>query len=101
MFLQLGPDKKKNKLLLISVRRCWQLSPAEEENNNDFAKHISNLGDIFVNDAFSCSHRNHSSICQIPKFIPSYSGLQLNSELYALKKLTSNIQKPIQSNLFG
>ena len=61
----------------------------EEDNDNDFAKHISNLGDIYVNDAFSCSHRAHSSIHKIPKFLPSYSGLQLDSELYALKKLTS------------
>ena len=73
----------------------------EEENDSNFAKHISNLGDIFVNDAFSCSHRNHSSICQIPKFIPSYSGLQLDSELYALKKLTSTIKKPITCIIGG
>tara|TARA_B100000700_G_scaffold323247_1_gene426605 strand:+ start:702 stop:1880 length:1179 start_codon:yes stop_codon:yes gene_type:complete len=67
----------------------------EEENDNKFAKHISSFADIYVNDAFSCSHRAHASIHEIPKFIPSYSGLQLNIEVNALKKITSEIKKPI------
>ena len=49
----------------------------EEKNDDLFSKKISNLGDIYVNDAFSCSHRAHSSIQGITKYIPSYSGLQL------------------------
>ena len=73
----------------------------EEENDSDFAKNISKLADIYVNDAFSCSHRAHSSILEIPKFLPSYSGLQLNSELYALKRLTSKIKKPVTCIIGG
>ena len=73
----------------------------EEENDNNFAKNISKLADIYVNDAFSCSHRAHSSIYELPKFLPSYSGLQLDSELYALKKLTSTIKKPITCIIGG
>ena len=41
----------------------------EEQNDNKFAELLSNLGDIYVNDAFSCSHRAHASICEIPKFL--------------------------------
>ena len=41
-----------------------------------FAKHLASFGDIYVNDAFSCSHRSHASIHQISKFLPSFSGLQ-------------------------
>ena len=41
----------------------------EEENDNKFAELLSNLGDIYVNDAFSCSHRAHASIYEIPKFL--------------------------------
>ena len=74
-----------NKAEKIIMFENIRFNKEEEDNDIDFAKHISNLGDIYVNDAFSCSHRAHSSIHKIPKFLPSYSGLQLDSELYALK----------------
>ena len=61
--------------------------PEEEKNNQSFAKHLSTLADIYVNDAFSCSHRAHASIDQITNFLPSYSGLQFDLEVNALKKL--------------
>ncbi len=67
----------------------------EEENNHKFAKHLSSLADIYVNDAFSCSHRAHASIHAISNFLPSYSGLQLDLEVNALTKITSEIKKPI------
>ena len=73
----------------------------EEENDNRFAKLISNLGDIYVNDAFSCSHRTHASICELPKFLPSFSGLQLDLEVNALNKITSEITKPITCIIGG
>ena len=60
----------------------------EETNDMKFAKKISNLGDIYVNDAFSCSHRSHASIEAITKYIPSYFGLQISEEINALKKIT-------------
>jgi phosphoglycerate kinase len=67
----------------------------EEELNDDlFSKKISSLGDIYINDAFSCSHRAHSSIQGITKHIPSYCGLQFIEETNALKKITSEITKP-------
>ncbi|MDC0940411.1 phosphoglycerate kinase [Candidatus Pelagibacter sp.] len=75
--------------------------PEEERNNQHFAKQLSTLGDIYVNDAFSCSHRAHASIHEITKFLPSFSGLQLNLEVYALKKITSEIRKPITCIIGG
>ena len=90
-----------NKAEKIIMFENIRFNKEEEDNDIDFAKHISNLGDIYVNDAFSCSHRAHSSIHKIPKFLPSYSGLQLDSELYALKKLTSTIKKPITCIIGG
>ena len=56
-------------------------------------KFQATLGDIYVNDAFSCSHRAHSSIAGITKYIPSYYGLQFIEEINALKKITSEITK--------
>jgi phosphoglycerate kinase len=73
----------------------------EETNNNEFAKHLANLADIYVNEAFSCSHRAHASIFEITKFIPSYAGLQLNIEIDALTKITSEIKRPITCIIGG
>ena len=75
--------------------------PEEERNNQQFAKHLATLGEIYVNDAFSCSHRAHASIHEITKFLPSFSGLQLNLEVDALKKITSEIKKPITCIIGG
>ena len=73
----------------------------EEDNNNEFARHLASLADIYVNDAFSCSHRAHTSIFEITKFLPSYAGLQLKLEIDALTKITSEIKKPITCIIGG
>ena len=73
----------------------------EERNDKNFAKHLASLGDIYVNDAFSCSHRSHASIHQISKYLPSFSGLQLNSEVAALNKITKEIIKPVTCIIGG
>jgi phosphoglycerate kinase len=66
----------------------------EEDNDQNFSKHLAKLADIFVNDAFSCSHRAHASISKITEFLPAYAGLQMETEINALKKVTSEIKKP-------
>ena len=40
---------------------------------------MAGLADLFVNDAFSCSHRAHASVCKITEFLPSFAGLQLET----------------------
>ena len=86
------------KILMLENLRFYE---EEEKNNNEFAKHLSNLADIYVNDAFSCSHRTHASIFEITKFIPSFAGLQLTLETEALTKITSKIRKPITCIIGG
>ena len=78
-------------MMLENIR----FNEGEETNNEEFSKKISNLGDIYINDAFSCSHRPHASIEGITKHIPSYFGLQIMEEINALKKITSEIKKPV------
>jgi len=73
----------------------------EEKNEDSFSKTISSLGDIYVNDAFSCSHRAHSSIEGITKYIPSYCGLQFVEEINALKRITSKIVRPVTCIIGG
>ena len=73
----------------------------EEKNDKNFSKKLAELGDLFVNDAFSCSHRAHASVSKITQFLPSYGGLQLETEINALKKVTSEIKKPITCIIGG
>ena len=73
----------------------------EEKNDKFFAKHLASLADLYVNDAFSCSHRSHASISKITEFLPSYAGLQLETEINALKKVTTEIKKPITCIIGG
>ena len=73
----------------------------EEKNDNNFAKHLAKLGDLYVNDAFSCSHRLHASIVEISKYLPSFSGLQFDTEINALTKITSEITKPVSCIIGG
>ncbi len=73
----------------------------EEKNDANFAKHLAKLADLYVNDAFSCSHRAHASVSKITEFLPSFAGLQLETEISALKKVTSEIKKPITCIIGG
>tara|TARA_Y100000590_G_scaffold426288_1_gene535215 strand:- start:3988 stop:5178 length:1191 start_codon:yes stop_codon:yes gene_type:complete len=73
----------------------------EELNDDKFSKKLSLLGDIYVNDAFSCSHRAHASVEGITKHMPSFYGLQITKEINALKKITSEITKPISLIIGG
>ena len=86
------------KIVILENLRFYE---EEEKNDNVFAKHLASLADIYVNDAFSCSHRAHASTFEITKFIPSYAGLQLNLEIDALSKITSKIKKPITCIIGG
>ena len=73
----------------------------EEKNEDSFSKRIASLGDIYINDAFSCSHRAHSSIEGITKYIQSYCGLQFIEEINALKRITSKIKRPVTCIIGG
>jgi phosphoglycerate kinase len=91
-------NNNNEKIVMLENIRFY---PEEEKNNPKFAKQLATLADIYVNDAFSCSHRAHSSIHEITKFLPSFSGLQLHLEVNALKKITSEIKKPITCIIGG
>ena len=78
-------------MMLENIR----FNEGEEINDKKFSKKIASLGDIYINDAFSCSHRAHASMEGITKHISSYFGLQITEEINALKRITSEIKKPI------
>ena len=99
-------DLKKENLFINSNEQIIFLEnirfyDEEEKNDCNFSKNLSRLADIFVNDAFSCSHRAHASISKITEFLPSYAGIQLEKEINALTKITTEIKKPISCIIGG
>ena len=72
-------------LLLENLRS----HPGEKENSEDFARDLASFGDIYVNEAFSVSHRSDASIVGVPKFLESFGGLQFASEIENLSKAFS------------
>ncbi|HDH31219.1 MAG TPA: phosphoglycerate kinase [Candidatus Wolfebacteria bacterium] len=69
--------------------------PGEKKNDVKLAKKLASLGDFYVNDAFGVCHRNNASVVGITRFIPSYAGLLLESEIKNLNKLNKNPRKPL------
>ncbi len=69
-------------LLVENIRRF----EGEKENKKDLAVFFASLGVAYVNDAFSVSHRKHTSVIGIPKYLPSYAGIQLEKEMKMLGK---------------
>lgn len=63
-----------------------RFSEGEKGNDLKFVKELASLGDIFVNEAFPCSHRKHASIVGIPQFLPSYAGFQFEKEIVNLSR---------------
>ena len=94
---ELFNDSSANIVMLENIR----FYKNEEEDDSIFAEYLAKLGDIYVNDAFSCSHRKHASVFSITKFLPSFAGLQLSLELTALEKITKKIEKPITCIIGG
>lgn len=69
-------------VLLENIRRY----PGEKENDPTFARKLANLADMYVNDNFSASHREHASLVGVPKLLPSYMGMQFEQEYTNLSK---------------
>jgi phosphoglycerate kinase len=73
----------------------------EKKNNVAFAKRLASMGDIYVNDAFSVSHREHASIVTLPKYLPSFAGFQLEEEVKNLSHAFNKIKRPFLFILGG
>ena len=80
-----------SKIILLENCRFYS---EEEANDDGFAESLSQLADVYINDAFACSHRAHASISAITKYLPSYCGEFLYDELLNLNKIITNPDKP-------
>ena len=89
---------KRGEILLLENIR---FNKEEELNTESFSKELSKIGDIYINEAFSCSHRAHASVCGITNHIDSFAGRMLIEEVNLIKMLTSKPQKPVTCIIGG
>ncbi|MCI5108295.1 MAG: phosphoglycerate kinase [Candidatus Pacebacteria bacterium] len=75
---------EETEVVLFENLRKWE---GEKDNNPEFAKHLASFGDLYINEAFSASHREHSSIVGIPKHLPSSLGDLFKKEVEELSKV--------------
>ena len=95
---ELKNNLKEGQTLLLENLRFHM---GEETNNKDFSEDLTLGIDYFVNDAFSCSHRRHSSTVGVTNFLPSFMGTHLEKEIKALEGVLNNPNKPVAAIIGG
>lgn len=90
--------QKKEQIVVLENIRFF---PKEKDFSTIFAKQLSSLGDVYVNDAFGVSHRSDTSIVGPPKFLPSYGGLLMKKELKIITETLKNPRKPVVAIIGG
>jgi phosphoglycerate kinase len=77
------------------VEENLRFDPGEEANDPEFAKKLAALGDIYINEAFATSHREHASIVGLPKILPHAFGFRFIEEIENLSKVFENPKAPV------
>ncbi|MBP8591341.1 phosphoglycerate kinase [Candidatus Shapirobacteria bacterium] len=85
-------DLEKGEILVLENLRFY---PGEEANDPVFAKRLAKLGDFYLNEAFSCSHRSHASIVELPKLLPAAAGFRFCQEEEILRRVRFSPQRPV------
>lgn len=85
----------------IALLENLRFHAGEEKNDTGFAKSLAALGDLYVNDAFSCAHRAHASTEGIARLLPAYAGRLMQAELDALGKALENPRRPVAAVVGG
>ena len=103
-FLDINDETKNNvknskqKLIMLENLR---FDSGEESNSKEYAKLLSSFADVYINEAFSCSHRSHASIDSITDFLDAYAGSTIIDEVEALEKVFLNSKKPVACLIGG
>lgn len=85
-------NSPKGSVILLENLRFYE---GERKNDEQFAKQLADLADVYINDAFGVCHRSNASTVAIAKFLPSYAGLLLEKEIENLNKVKNNFVKPL------
>lgn len=91
-------ELKSGEILVLENLRFYS---QEEENDEEFAKQLSQLADVFVFDAFGTSHRKHASTYGVAKFLPSAMGFLMEKELTAFSKALNKPKRPLVAIMGG
>lgn len=84
-------DLSQEKIVLLENLRFHE---GEKKDDLSFAKQLAKLADLYVNDAFSTSHRAHASVSKLSTLLPAYAGFSLAKEVEMLSKLTKDPKRP-------
>ncbi|MBA4211207.1 MAG: phosphoglycerate kinase [Parvibaculum sp.] len=85
----------------VLVLENTRFHAGEENNDPAFAGELAKIGNIYINDAFSCAHRAHASTEGITHFLPSYAGRAMEAELTALDAALGNPKRPVVAIVGG
>jgi phosphoglycerate kinase len=85
----------------VALLENLRFHPGEEANSLDFARALAELGDVYVDDAFSAAHRAHASIAALPGLLPSAAGKLMQEELAALTAATEKPMRPVLALIGG
>ncbi|MCH8111739.1 MAG: phosphoglycerate kinase [Proteobacteria bacterium] len=85
----------------VALLENLRFHAGETENDPGFAEALADLGDLYVNDAFSCAHRAHASVEAIAHLLPSAAGRGMEAELGALSRVLSDPEKPVMALIGG
>ena len=90
---------KEGEVILIENIRYFKEETDDDEN---FSKKLASLGDVYINDAFSCSHRKQASIHKITRFIgKSFAGPLLKKEIDSINLIVKNKKEPVTCIIGG
>tara|TARA_Y100000588_G_scaffold251722_1_gene266201 strand:+ start:350 stop:1564 length:1215 start_codon:yes stop_codon:yes gene_type:complete len=85
----------------IALAENLRFFAGEESNDENFARALGKLGDVFVNDAFSVAHRAHASTQGLARIMPAAAGKSMQLELEALEKALANPERPVVAVIGG
>lgn len=91
-------EMKQGDILLLENVRMYD---SEKENSLEFGKRLSLLAEVYINDAFSVSHRDHASVTKPPLFLPSATGFLMEKEISVLDKVVKNPKRPFVAIIGG
>ncbi|MDR1609249.1 MAG: phosphoglycerate kinase [Holosporales bacterium] len=98
LLFDIDPSSITAKVTMLENLRFYD---GETKNDRWFAEELAKFGDIYINDAFSVSHRRHASVCAITEHLPSFAGHSMKREIDGISAVTDHIKRPFTAIIGG